>query len=261
MKKVGIIGGLEFIGSYMTLKFLSENYRVKVPVFNFKTGEKVLNVPGLSVNNYLEEFHGDLNVLSEIRNFVSDCNIIIHCGTPFRLNKGNEEPQLFVPEIRGTGSLLKVLSEFPNIQKLIFISPPATFNLTSTFYPETEKESLNIKKSNAKNRINRQFQKAVYHAKRVQENTLQTLEKISFEVIFVPPAKVLGNTLISSLDSTSPGLKYFFEKEINHDPVFKRILQQIKLKTLVRAENASEEVFNKVNSTVLTEMEFYSTSD
>ncbi len=260
MKKAGIIGGLEFIGSYMTLKFLSENYRVKVPVSNFKNGKKVLNVPGLSANNFLEEFHGDLNDLSEIRNFVSDCDVVIHCGTPFRLNKRNEEPQLFVPEIRGTGSLLKVLSEFPNIQKLIFIASPSTNNSPSTFYPATEKESLNIKKSKAKNKINLQFQRAVYHAKRVQENALQILDRKCFEVIFVPPAKVLENTLISSIDPTSPGLNCLFENEINHDPVFKRILQQIKLKTLVHAENASEEVFNRVSSTVLTETEFYSTA-
>lgn len=258
MKKVGIIGGLEFIGSYMTLKFISENYRVKVPVSNFKTRKKVLTVSGLSANNYLEEFYGDLNLLSEIRNFVSDCDTIIHCGTPFCLNKRNEETQLFVPEIRGTGSLLKVISEFPAIQKLIFISPPANVNSTSTFYPITEKNSSNRKKTNAINRINRQHQKAEYHAKKVQENALQTLENKSFEVIFVPPAKVQENTLISSTDPTSPELKCLFEKEINHDPVFRRILQQIKLRKLVHAEVVSEEVFNKVNSKMPTGMEFYS---
>ncbi|MGC9354650.1 MAG: NAD-dependent epimerase/dehydratase family protein [Mariniphaga sp.] len=128
MKKAGIIGGLEFIGSYITLKFLSENYRVKVPVSKFKNGKKILNIPGLSANKYLEEFHGDLSNLSEIRRFVSDCDVIIHCGFPFRLNNMKDNAQLFVPEIRGTGSLLKVLAEFPNIQKLFFISPPADLN-------------------------------------------------------------------------------------------------------------------------------------
>ncbi len=249
MRKAGIIGGLEFIGSYMTLKFLSENYRVKVPVSKYRTGEKVLNIPGLLTNNNLEEFHGDLHELSGIRNFMSDCDVIIHCGAPISLNKRNKEPQLFVPEIRGTGSLLKVLNEFPTIQKLIFISPPVNFNSTESSYP-----------AHAKNRINLQSQKAVYHAKRVQENVLQTLEDKRLEVIFVSPSKVLGNTLVSSRDSTSAGLKYLFEKEINTDPVFKRVLQQIKLKTLIPAENAAEEVFDKVNSTVLTEMEFFPTT-
>ncbi len=260
MRKAGIIGGFEFIGSYMTLKFLSENYRVKVPVTNFKTGEKVLNIPGLLANNYLEEFHGDLHNLSETRKFVSDCDVIIHCGTPFSLNKLNEEPQLFVPEIRGTGSLLKVLNEFPTIQKLIFISPPANFNSTESSYPEPGPECLITKSLNTKSRINLQFQKAEYHAKKAQKKVLQTLEEKRLEVIFVSPANVLGNTLISSKDSTSAGLKYLFKKEINHDPVFKRISQQIKLNTLVQAENAAGVVFDKVNSTVFTEMEFYPTT-
>jgi dihydroflavonol-4-reductase len=260
MRKAGIIGGLEFIGSYMTLKFLSENYRVKVPVSNFKTGEKVLNIPGLLANNNLEEFHGDLHELSGIRNFMSDCDAIIHCGAPISLNKRNKEPQLFVPEIRGTGSLLKVLNEFPTIQKLIFISPPANFNSTESSYPTHGQGRLKTKKSDAKNRINLQSQKAVYHAIRVQENVLHALEDKRLEVIFVSPSKVLGNTLVSSRDSTSAGLKYLFEKEINPDPVFKRVLQQIKLKTLIPAENAAEVVFDKVNSTVLTEMEFFPTT-
>jgi dihydroflavonol-4-reductase len=260
MKKAGIIGGLEFIGSYITLKFLSENYQVKVPVSKFKNGKKILNIPGLSANNNMEEFHGDLNDLSETRKFVSDCDVIIHCGTPFRVNNLNDDAKLFVPEIRGTGSLLKVIGDYPNIQKLLFISPPANINLNSASYSAPEKESLNSKKTNVKDRINMQFQKAVFHAKRTQENELQTLDEKRFEVIFVSPAEVLGNALISSKHSTSAGLKYLFEKEINHDPVFKRILQQTKLQTLVNAEYAAEEVFSKVTSTVKTEMEIYSTA-
>ncbi len=260
MKKAGIIGGLEFIGSYMTLKFLSENYKVKVPVSKFKNGKKILNIPGLSANKFLEEFYGDLNDLSETRKFVSDCDVIIHCGTPFRVNNLDDDAQLFVPEIRGTGSILKAIGDYPNIQKLIFISPPANINLNSVSYPAPENESLNSKKSAAKDRINLQFQKAVFHAKRAQKNALQTFEDKRFEIIFVSPAEVLGNALISSNLSTSAGLKYLFEKEINHDPVFKRILLQTKLQTLVNAEYAAEEVFSKVNSTVKTAMEIYSTA-
>ncbi|WP_372950882.1 NAD-dependent epimerase/dehydratase family protein [Mariniphaga sp.] len=260
MRKAGIIGGLEFIGSYMTLKFLSENYQVKVPVSKFKNGKKILNIPGLSANKYLEEFHGDLNDLSETRKFVSDCDVIIHCGAPFRVNNLNEKPQLFVPEIKGAGPLLKILGDYPNIQKLIFISPPANIHPVTSSITDYEKNDSTTKNSMAKNRINLQFQKAVFHAKKAQENAYQILEEKRFEVIFVSPAEVSGNSMFSTRESTSAGLKYLFENEINHDPVFKRIIQQKKLQTLIKAENVAEEVFSKVNSTVKTEEEIYSTA-
>jgi dihydroflavonol-4-reductase len=248
MRKAGIIGGFEFIGSYITLKFLSENYRVKVPVSKLKNGEKVLNIPGLSANKYLEEFRGDLNELSEIRKFVRDCDVIIHCGSPFRVNNLNDDAQLFVPEVRGTGSLLKILDEFPNIQKLFFISPPADLNSNAFPYKVQVKKEFNNSKSVTKNKLNLKFEKAVFHAKRVQENALRVLMEKRFEVIFVAPAEVSGNTLVSNSNSTSAGLKYLFKNGVNHDPVFKRILQQNKLQTLVNAEDVAEEVFFKVSS-------------
>lgn len=248
MKKAGIIGGLEFIGSYMTLKFLSENYQVKVPVSKLKNGKNVINLCGLMSNKYLEEFYGDLNDLSQLRRFVNDCDVIIHCGAPFRVNNLNEKPQLFVPEIKGAGPLLKILSDYPTIQKLIFISPPANIHSGTSAITDDEKNISNTNNSMAKNRISLQFQKAVFHAKRAQQNAFLTLEEKRVEIVFVSPARVINNTLFSSRDSTSAGLKSLFENGINHDSLFKKILQRYKLQTLVNAEDAAEDVFNKVRS-------------
>jgi dihydroflavonol-4-reductase len=260
MEKAGIIGGLEFIGSYITLKFLSENYQVKVPVSKFKNGKKVLTIPGLSANKYLEEFHGDLNDLFQLREFVRDCDVIIHCGSPMRVNKLNTNRHLFVPEIKGAGPLLKILGDYPIIQKLIFISPPANIHSGTSAITDFEKNDSNTKNPMAKNKINLQFQNAVFHAKRAQENTFRVLEENCVEVVFVSPAEVLGNSLFSSSESISAGLKYLFENGINHDPVFKKILQQKKLQTLIKAEDVAEVVFNKVISIVKTEEEIYSTA-
>lgn len=259
MKKAGIIGGLEFIGSYITLKFLSENYHVKVPVSKYKVGKQVLGIPGISANNYLEKFYGDLNDLFELRKFVSDCDIIIHCGSPARLNQMNEYPQLYVPQISKTGSLLKILDEFPNLQKIIFISPPASMTPNSPLFQERNVKT-DVKNSGVDDGVNLQFRKAEFHARKAQENVFQTFYEKRFEVILVSPAKVAGNALISSNEITSSGLKLLFEKEINHDPVFKRILQQTKLKTLINAEDVAEEVFSKVSSAEITEKEIYSTA-
>jgi nucleoside-diphosphate-sugar epimerase len=41
MKKVGIIGGSGFIGSYNTQKFLDEGYKVKVSTTDISKKEKI----------------------------------------------------------------------------------------------------------------------------------------------------------------------------------------------------------------------------
>lgn len=257
MKKAGIIGGLEFIGSYITLKFLSENYYVKVPVSRFN-GSKVLYSSGLKANKYLEEFRGDINDLGQLRLFVSDCNVIIHCGSPYRVSKPGSSLQLFVPQIRGTGPLLKVLEDNHHIQKLFFISPPADLNSSFFPFPGQKHEELNTQISGRK-KVNLHFHKAVFHAKRAQRHTFRVLAEKRVEVVFVSPAEVFDNTLFSSRETTSAGLKYLFENGSHHDPVFKSILQQNQLHTLVNSEDVAENVFSKVSSTVEMETERFST--
>ncbi len=62
MKRVGIIGGSGFIGSYITRQFLKKGYEVKVSVTNIKKTEKFrhlfnlknsdnLNISGMKVED------------------------------------------------------------------------------------------------------------------------------------------------------------------------------------------------------------------
>lgn len=54
MKKVGIIGGAGFIGSYNTRKFLEEGYPVKVSVTDRSKKEKYQHLMALPNSNKLE---------------------------------------------------------------------------------------------------------------------------------------------------------------------------------------------------------------
>ena len=57
MKKVGIIGGAGFIGSYITREFLDNGYVVKVSVTDITKEEKYRHLTGLELsgNLYLTE--------------------------------------------------------------------------------------------------------------------------------------------------------------------------------------------------------------
>jgi dihydroflavonol-4-reductase len=85
MKTAGIIGGIEFIGSYITLKFLSEGCQVKVPVSNSPKANVTINIPGLLANENLEICKNNLEEIHQLKEFMQGCNIIVQCGIPVKL--------------------------------------------------------------------------------------------------------------------------------------------------------------------------------
>ena len=83
MKKAGIIGGSGFIGSHITKVFLNAGYEVKVSTTNILREDKYEH---LMTFNHSDNLHiSELDVMDKatLKDFVSDCDIIVHSGTPF----------------------------------------------------------------------------------------------------------------------------------------------------------------------------------
>ncbi|MFO7719607.1 MAG: NAD-dependent epimerase/dehydratase family protein [Gillisia sp.] len=128
MKTAGIIGGSGFIGSYITRKFLAEGYDVKVSVTDIHRSEKYQHLFDLENSDNLNIRGLKLEDTETLRDFIKDCEIIIHSGTPFQLDVKDPKTELFDPTIKGTENFLEALSNAPNIEKVVFIASVAAFN-------------------------------------------------------------------------------------------------------------------------------------
>ena len=128
MKKVGIIGGAGFIGSYITKRFLENGFDVKVSTTDISIKEKYEHLMELNFSDHL--YISELNVedKNQLREFVKDCDLIIHGGTPFQLDVKNPQSELFDPTIKGTENFLEVVNEIPSIEKVVFIASVAAWN-------------------------------------------------------------------------------------------------------------------------------------
>ena len=117
MKKVAIIGGSGFIGSYVTKLFLEQNYEVKVSATDISREDKYQHLMTFknAENLYISEL--DVRDKETLKDFVSDCDIVIHGGTPFMLDVENPQTQLFDPTIKGTENFLDVVSQTAGIEK------------------------------------------------------------------------------------------------------------------------------------------------
>ena len=121
MKKIGIIGGSGFIGSYNTKKFLANGYEVKVSATDISKNEKYEHLKQFDKAEHLEIVPLDVQNKGQLKAFVDGCDIVIHGGTPFKLDVTDPKKELFDPTIEGTKNFLEVINETPSIEKVILI--------------------------------------------------------------------------------------------------------------------------------------------
>lgn len=70
----------------------------------------------------------DIEDKKSVEEFTEDCKILIHGGTPFRLEVEDAEKDMFNPTVKGTENFLKVISECSSVKKVVFIASVAALN-------------------------------------------------------------------------------------------------------------------------------------
>ncbi len=220
MKKVGIIGGAGFIGSYITKRFLENGFEVKVSTTDISIKEKYEHLMELNFSDHL--YISELNVEDKnlLREFVKDCDVIIHGGTPFQLDVKDPQSELFNPTIKGTENFLEAVNETPSIDKVVLIASVAAYN-TNFPMPAGGKTSLDIFSENDTPFISEEshpYAQAKFIANQTVNNFIKNHPKLDFEITSVSPVMVMGKSLSKREDSTSTGLQYLFKNKIAPNP-------------------------------------------
>ena len=220
MKKVGIIGGSGFIGSHITKRFLNEGYKVKVSATDITKEEKYQHLMQLQ---HAENLHvSELNVEDKaaLQDFVKDCDIVIHGGTPFKLDVENPQTELFDPTIKGTENFLEVINETPSIEKVVFVASVAAYN-TNFPMPAGNKnpdDTFNENDTPFTSEESHPYAQAKFIANQTVEKFIKDHPQSSFEISSVSPVFVTGKSLSSREDSTSTGMQFLFKNNIAPDP-------------------------------------------
>lgn len=245
MKTVGITGGAGFIGSYITKKFLDEGYKVKVSVTDISKSDKYEHLFELGHEDNLSI--KDLNVqdLDSLRSFSSNCNIIIHCGTPFQLGVEDPKRDLFEPTIKGTENFLKIVTENKDLEKIVFVASVAAFN-TSFPYPVagrdpdhlyTEEDDPYLDEANIP------YAQAKYYADQTVRKFIDSHPDLNTDIVTVSPVTVVGDPLSNREDSTSVNLQRVFKSKNAPGPFIQTLFNEDVEFALVDVEDVAEAVF------------------
>lgn len=220
MKTVGIIGGSGFIGSHTTKKFLGEGFKVKVSSTDIANKEKYEHLQGLTNAENLEVLPLDLREIETIRSFVSGCDIVIHCGTPFILDVQDPQTQLFEPTVKGTENFLEVIKSTPGIEKVVFVASVAVYN---TNFPmpaggKTTTDSFDENDTKFTSTESHPYAQAKFMANQVVEMFITSNPHLPFEISSVSPVWVVGQSLSHRQDSTSGGMQFLFKNKMAPNP-------------------------------------------
>jgi hypothetical protein len=220
MKKVGIIGGSGFIGSHTTKKFLEEDFQVKVSATDINKEDKYNHLWQLENADNLQIKQLDVANKEQLTDFVSDCDIVVHGGTPFLLDFKDPKTELFDPTINGTKNFLDVISETPSVKKVVFIASVAAYNTNfpmpaggkHTNDPFSENDTPFMSKDS------HPYAQAKFIANQTVSKFIEENTNAHFEITSVSPVAVMGKSLSNREDSTSTGLQFLFKNKMAPNP-------------------------------------------
>ena len=245
MKKVGIIGGSGFIGSYITKAFLDNGFLVKVSATDIKREDKYKHLVTL---NRSENLHiSELDVMNKavLQDFVFDCDIVIHAGTPFFLDFHDAKKQLFEPTITGTENFLEVVSQTPGIEKVVFIASVAAWNTnfplpagTKSFTHTFDENDIRFTSTES-----HPYAQAKFMANQAVEKFIKDNPNLSFEISTVSPVMVMGKAMSNREDSTSTGLQFLIKNKIAPDDFIKALYDNDVPFAIVDVEDVANATF------------------
>ncbi len=220
MKKIGIIGGSGFIGSHTTKKFLEEGFQVKVSATDINKEEKYKHLWQLENVDNLQVKQLDVANKEQLTDFVSDCDLVIHGGTPFLLDFKDPQSELFDPTIKGTENFLEVISKTPSVKQVVFIASVAAYN-TNFPMPADGKYPNDPFDENDTPFISKEshpYAQAKFIANQTVSKFIEKNPNTHFEITSVSPVAVMGKSLSNREDSTSTGLQFLFKNKMAPNP-------------------------------------------
>ena len=263
MKKVGIIGGSGFIGSYITKEFLNNGFLVKVSATDITREDKYEHLMALNHSDNLHISELDVTEKATLQDFVSDCDIVIHGGTPFILDFEDAQSQLFDPTIKGTENFLTVISKTPEIEKVVFIASVAAWN-TNFPLPAGTKSFTDTFDENDTRYISTEshpYAQAKFMANQVVEKFIRDNPNLSFEISSVSPVMVLGKSMSKREDSTSSVIQYLIKNKIATDEFFQALYDNDMPFAIVDVEDVAKATFKAATTRGLHGKDYLLTSE
>jgi len=259
MKTVGIIGGSGYIGSYVTKRFLEENYSVKVSARDISKKKKYQHLNQLQNAENLAIVQADVTDIDSLRAFIDGCDIVVHGGTPFQLDVKDPTKELFEPTIKGTENFLTLIQESGTVKQVVVVASVAAFN-TGYPLPVEGRPADYLYTENDEPHLNEEghpYAQAKYYADQVVQKFIAEHPISDIEIVSVYPVGVMGPALSQRDDSTSMGLQYLFKHKIAPNPFVQMLYDNDMEFAIVDVRDVADGIFRAATKGGLHGRQYY----
>ncbi|PKD43344.1 SDR family NAD(P)-dependent oxidoreductase [Rhodohalobacter barkolensis] len=259
MKTAGIIGGSGYIGSYVTKRFLEENYNVKVTARDISKKKKYQHLKQLQNAENLAIVQADVTDIDSLRAFMDGCDIVVHTGTPFQLDVKDPTKELFEPTIKGTENFLALVQESGTVKQVVVVASVAAYN-TGYPLPVEGRPADHLYTENDEPHLNEEghpYCQAKYYADQVVRKFIKENTDTDIEIVSVYPTGVMGPALSQRDDSTSMGLQYLFKHKIAPNPFVQMLYDNDMEFAIVDVRDVAEGIFRAATKGGLHGKQYY----
>ena len=245
MQTVGILGGAGFIGSYVTQKFLTEGYAVKVSASDPANAEKYAHLSTLEKAENLTLVACDVRDMAALEAFMQGCAIVVHGGTPFQLDVSDVQADLLDPTVKGTENFLAVAKRTEGLQRVVFIASVASWNTSFPMPPPSLAAGQVFSEADTPwfSAEDHPYGQAKFLADQAVRKFITENSDLPFQIITVSPVFVMGNSLSSRADSTSMGMQYLFKHKIAPNPFVEMLFTNDIAFSVVDVRDVAEAIF------------------
>ncbi|NBC28039.1 MAG: NAD-dependent epimerase/dehydratase family protein [Bacteroidetes bacterium] len=259
MKTAGIIGGSGYIGSYVTKRFLEENYSVRVSARDISKKKKYQHLRQFQNAENLVIVQADVTEIESLRAFMDGCDIVVHTGTPFQLDVKDPTKELFEPTIKGTENFLALIQESGTVKQVVVVASVAAYNTgyplpvegrpADHLYTESDEPHLNEE--------GHPYAQAKYYADQVVQQFVADHPQSDTDIVSVYPVGVMGPALSQRDDSTSMGLQYLFKNRIAPNPFVQMLYDNDMEFAIVDVRDVAEGIYRAATKDGLHGKQYY----
>eukprot|EP00262_Sarcandra_glabra_P011072 TRINITY_DN26770_c0_g1_i1.p1 TRINITY_DN26770_c0_g1~~TRINITY_DN26770_c0_g1_i1.p1 ORF type:complete len:331 (-),score=35.55 TRINITY_DN26770_c0_g1_i1:146-1138(-) len=134
---VCVTGAAGFVGSWLVMRLLEQNYTVKATVRdpdNLKKVQHLLDLP--KANTHLTLWKADLIDEGSFDKAIEGCVGVFHVATPMDFDSKDPENEVIKPTVDGVLNVMRSCVKAKRVRRIVFTSSAGTVNMQK--HPKTE---------------------------------------------------------------------------------------------------------------------------
>ncbi len=203
-KPVLVTGGSGYIASHIIQQLLEQGYKINTTVRNKSKMAKVAHLMLLQEQypKHLRFYEADLLKDGSFETAMTNCELVIHTASPFKLNVKDAQKELVDPALKGTQNVLQQANQTATVKRVVLTSSVVAIYGDAIDLQSTEGNQFTEHEWNTTSSLRHQ---PYAYSKTLAEREAWDIQskQTQWDLVVINPGFVLGPSLSKRTDGES----------------------------------------------------------